>query len=496
MSSTGGGMPKLKLKFGSAAAAPSQPVAPAEPSSETPKKKRTYNKKPKADAASNSGSPATEKKAAKKRPRDDDADEDKAVRKQPKLGLNLSLLSSKPDSVPSAPAKLTAKLITKPATGTKIRIKPSSQKLSLVSKSAGGYVFERKKGTGYDSEAEDVEYAPLIEHQFVVRMPPGEDCDYLRNAITEREIGTHAADVKFRFFDRDGRRAMVSIRRNHYAASIVDMPCIIEGHKSWDRKNFYKTADIHQMLVVTKKVKDADEARKAPLPEGIDEKTWQYPHGLTPPMHWVRKRRFRKRVSKRTIEAVEEEVERLLALDGEATLGGGTTTAELFDPNARDDDGRQSMEIDAEGEVEDSIEVDEEVEEDEFARLMEAELEGGDDQAILPGTDVVASPDTLHPTTETPEVPTTPSSAADTPDDEFGDSEDDMDEDERAAQQEMAQMREEADAIKKEIDAADKQIAAQNNRILKQKLQEKRAKLMRDWEIKKANLGESVDDED
>ena len=234
-----------------------------------------------------------------------------------------------------------------------------------------------------------------------------------------------------------------------------------------------------------------------PLPEGVDEKTWQNPHGLTPPMHWVRKRRFRKRVSKRTIEAAEEEVERLLTLDNEATISGGTTTAELFDPNARDDDGRQSMEIDAEGEVEDSIEVDEEVEEDdEFARLMEAELEGGDEQSILQGNDVVASPDTLQPTTETPEVPTTPSSAADSQDDEFGDSEDDMDEDERAAQQEIAQMREEADAIKKEIDAVDKQIAAQNNRILKQKLQEKRAKLMRDWEIKKASLGESIDDED
>jgi transcription initiation factor TFIID subunit 7 len=329
-----------------------------------------------------------------------------------------------------------------------------------------------------------------------VRMPPGEDSEYLKKAITEREIGTSAADVKFRFFDRDGRRGMVSIRGKHYAASVVDLPCIIEGHKSWDRKNFYKVADIHQMLLVTKQVKDAEEARKAPLPESVEETTWQYPHGLTPPMHWVRKRRFRKRVSKRTIEAVEEEVNRLMKLDEEAEINGGASAAELFDPNVREDDSRQSMDLDAEGEVEESIEVYEDEDEDEIARLMEAELAGDhDDSIVVPGSEVVASPDTLHPTTETP---ATPNSAPETPDDDFDDedSDEELDDDERAALQEKAQMREEADAVKKEIDAVDKQIAAQTNRIFRQKLEERRSKLMRDWEVKKANLGESVDDDE
>jgi transcription initiation factor TFIID subunit 7 len=44
-----------------------------------------------------------------------------------------------------------------------------------------------------------------------------------------------------------------------------------------------------------------------------------YPHGLTPPLRHVRKRRFRKRASKRTIESVEQEVERLLQQDELAT---------------------------------------------------------------------------------------------------------------------------------------------------------------------------------
>jgi transcription initiation factor TFIID subunit 7 len=45
----------------------------------------------------------------------------------------------------------------------------------------------------------------------------------------------------------------------------------------------------------------------------IDDFIW--PHGITPPLHHTRKRRFRRRVNKRTIESVEQEVERLLEQD-------------------------------------------------------------------------------------------------------------------------------------------------------------------------------------
>ncbi|KAG1441111.1 hypothetical protein G6F56_011631 [Rhizopus delemar] len=45
---------------------------------------------------------------------------------------------------------------------------------------------------------------------------------------------------------------------------------------------------------------------------------YSYPHGLTPPLKHVRKRRFRKKLSKRAIEEVEREVERLLEIDATA----------------------------------------------------------------------------------------------------------------------------------------------------------------------------------
>jgi len=84
----------------------------------------------------------------------------------------------------------------------------------------------------------------------------------------------------------------------------------------------YVTKLLHtyiQMLVVDKKIPSEDQFAKDKDKGSfnIDEFIW--PHGLTPPLHHVRKRRFRKRVNRRTIESVEQEVERLLDEDALAT---------------------------------------------------------------------------------------------------------------------------------------------------------------------------------
>ncbi|KAJ3115485.1 hypothetical protein HDU96_000581 [Phlyctochytrium bullatum] len=47
----------------------------------------------------------------------------------------------------------------------------------------------------------------------------------------------------------------------------------------------------------------------------LAEEDFSWPHGISPPLYEVRKRRFRKRISKRAIEDVEREVERLLQAD-------------------------------------------------------------------------------------------------------------------------------------------------------------------------------------
>lgn len=80
------------------------------------------------------------------------------------------------------------------------------------------------------------------------------------------------------------------------------------------------------MLVVDRQV--PNESAIPPATGNPDE--YVFPHGVTPPLRHVRKRRFRKRMSRRAIEVVEEQVEELLRKDAEAeeSVLGKTLTAE------------------------------------------------------------------------------------------------------------------------------------------------------------------------
>ncbi|KAJ7343285.1 TAFII55 protein conserved region-domain-containing protein [Mycena albidolilacea] len=182
-------------------------------------------------------------------------------------------------------------------------------KLKLSDKAAAqapGMSFLGQYDRELDSDDEDLAF----EEQFILRMPPGEDCDKLRKMVTAREITN---DVWFKF--KDSRRAVFHIGNNTYSSKLVDLPCIIESQKTLDNKQMFKVADICQMLVVENRI-DHDE----PLGHknfNIEEFIW--PHGITPPLHHVRKRRFRKRVNRRTIESVEQAVERLLDEDAIAS---------------------------------------------------------------------------------------------------------------------------------------------------------------------------------
>ncbi|RKF65942.1 Transcription initiation factor TFIID subunit 7 [Golovinomyces cichoracearum] len=186
----------------------------------------------------------------------------------------------------------------------------------------------RNPGEGYDSEASDREEDPAIEEQFIIRILDADDhCNYLRQIISEKKIGV-SRDLNLKFLDPDGRRAIFIIRGCMYAATLVDLPCILEAMKSWDKRGWWKSADISQMLLVFARIKTEAEAMTIPLPPVVDPVTHQYPHGLTPPMQYARKRRFRKRLHKTQIEAMEDAVEKLLKEDEKAIH----TTYEIVDP--------------------------------------------------------------------------------------------------------------------------------------------------------------------
>ncbi|KAI8980258.1 TAFII55 protein conserved region-domain-containing protein [Pilobolus umbonatus] len=129
--------------------------------------------------------------------------------------------------------------------------------------------------------------------------------------VKKREI---PEDVTLHF--KDSRKGTFTFNRQKYDVQLVDLPTIIESQKTLDKKQFYKIADISQMLLV-----DPTAGPEPFIPQlnGRHETDpYNYPHGLTPPLKHVRKRRFRKKLSKRAIEEVEREVERLLEIDATA----------------------------------------------------------------------------------------------------------------------------------------------------------------------------------
>lgn len=161
-----------------------------------------------------------------------------------------------------------------------------------------------------------------LESQVILRMPV-EPAQALKECL--REGGPNLRDRLFVKLEQDLRYG--EVRFDHWLmhAKLVDLPTITESLKTIDSKSFYKTADIAQMLLC-KYEPDAptteDESptkHKKKDPNKVDKK-YLWPHGITPPCKNVRKRRFRKTLKKKNVEApeIEKEVKRLLRTDNEA----------------------------------------------------------------------------------------------------------------------------------------------------------------------------------
>lgn len=485
--------PKLKLKFGATSKATPPPSEVSPPKVKAPRK-------PKKERTTRVRTQTVKKRdydASNENHMDIDEEEDEEAASAAKSG----------------PKRL--KLNTRTPTTPFIRLK------------GRGRPPQRPLGVGYDSECSDREEDPAIEEEFILRMAPGPDCDYLREAVTERRFGPRSeggADVRMRFLRADGRRAVVTIQGRHYAACLADLPCVIEGMKSWDKRGWWKSADICQILIVLGRVEKEEDAHLFPLPtRDLDEKTWQYAHGLTPPMRWVRRRRFRKRISNRTIEAVEDEVERLLREDDEAE----SSRYEVLDPdrmareeNARDDsEGGYNMlgnagmhgelneygEQDAEGDLDDTGGYFESVEgdggDDADDGLM-AELDRAmEDYAPSPDTESQATTGQPLPevTTYLPTVADTASKEEDSGDDEEESSDEDapaseIDEDLLEKQKDLQRQREEIADLEAAIKSQEAELERLQNPILRGKLVKKIQSLRTDMGLKMAAIGEGLDD--
>lgn len=523
--------PTLKLKLSTAPQSPSTSSNPTA-SSSTPKIKLKLNNNPKTSGlASTNPTPASKPKAARKPKKEHSTRISAPTAKKRELAASTVSDEEDYEAGPSGSKSRSLPNV------KRIKLKTRAPSTPFIRLKGRGRPPVRPLGVGYDSEASDREEDPAIEEEFILRMMPGEDCDYLRQAVTERRFGVRSeggADVRMRFLQSDGRRAVVSIQGRHYAASLVDLPCIVEGTKSWDRRSWWKAADICQMLLVLGRVDNEEDALNYPLPtRDLDEKTWQYAHGLTPPMRWVRRRRFRKRISNRTIEAVEDEVERLCKADEECE---GESHYEVLDLErlAREESARASSERnvgynmlgnagmqggldyseqDAEGDIDDSSayfeagatatagnDADAEANADDDG--LEADLE----RAMMMDADETDSgpPTQLQPTPSLIDT-ASPSKAGD--DDEDDDDEEesgdetesidhniDIDEDLLEQQQDLQRQREEIADLQAAIKGQEAELERLQNPILKQKLGRKIQSLRADLELKLGAIGEGGDD--
>ncbi|XP_063703512.1 transcription initiation factor TFIID subunit 7 [Culicoides brevitarsis] len=161
-----------------------------------------------------------------------------------------------------------------------------------------------------------------LENQFILRLPE-EPAQALREAV--REGANNLKDRLSIRLDNDVRYGEVRYDQWLMHAKVVDLPTIIESLKSVDLKNFYKTADICQMMICKMEPEEQPIEEESPSknkkkdPNKVDKK-FLHPHGVTPPLKNVRRRRFRKTLKKKYVEApeIEKEVKRLLRVDNEA----------------------------------------------------------------------------------------------------------------------------------------------------------------------------------
>jgi transcription initiation factor TFIID subunit 7 len=160
-----------------------------------------------------------------------------------------------------------------------------------------------------------------LENQFILRLP-AEPAKALRETLR-----SGAMNLKDRLTIRmEPDMRYGEVRLDHWLlhAKLVDLPAIIESLKTIDNKSFYKTADICQILICTEEEEpiapeeDPPKQRKKD-PNKVDKK-YLWPHGIAPPLKNVRRRRFRKTLKKKYVEApeIEKEVKRLLRVDNDA----------------------------------------------------------------------------------------------------------------------------------------------------------------------------------
>ncbi|KRX26692.1 Transcription initiation factor TFIID subunit 7 [Trichinella nelsoni] len=169
----------------------------------------------------------------------------------------------------------------------------------------------------HSSKYKEEDQPPEIESDFILRLPSvkrTEEAEQLNKLLEEDNV---EKQLKI-FVDVDTHTAEIKLCDKKLKGRLVDLPCVVELQKTLDKKNFYKVTDVSQM-VICEKSDDESKQRNSLNDDKKCEKRFQWPHGktITPPMKNVRRRRFRKTLRKKYMDApeIERELKILLRSD-------------------------------------------------------------------------------------------------------------------------------------------------------------------------------------
>ncbi|XP_019851137.1 PREDICTED: transcription initiation factor TFIID subunit 7-like [Amphimedon queenslandica] len=156
------------------------------------------------------------------------------------------------------------------------------------------------------------------ENLFLLRLPK-DHADRVREAIRTDALRDR---LQIEFFSGQ-RYVKVKFDEDNLSGKLLDLPSIIEVHKTLDKRTIYKTGDISQMVECTKEHIEMPEERLDELPLSRRKemaKKFTSNHGIAPPLKNIRKRRFRKTAPKKFIDSpeIEKELKRLLREDLQA----------------------------------------------------------------------------------------------------------------------------------------------------------------------------------
>lgn len=152
-----------------------------------------------------------------------------------------------------------------------------------------------------------------LESQFILRLPD-EPAKELRDSLRSGVSLGNRLSIQL---NNDMRHGCVQFDQYTLSARLLDLPTIIESYKTLDRKNLYKTADISQILICKEEPEEPIQNENQDLNARNNKREFSFPHGITPPLKNVRKKRFRKTMKKKFVDVteIEKEVRRLFQFD-------------------------------------------------------------------------------------------------------------------------------------------------------------------------------------